>query len=186
MTHQTFSAAGPNSAQACAEKSTLLPMLADHFGAVEALHRDSFGPGRFARTAFRLREAASTMMECSFTAWDNQNLVGTVTMSHILIGAQRGALLGPLAVAEGKRDAGIGRALLQAATQSAFAAGHSFVLLVGDAPYYAPFGYAPVAFGFLQMPGPVDPARLLLARNPGASAPIPMGKVCGLLVEERL
>jgi predicted N-acetyltransferase YhbS len=53
--------------------------------------------------------------------------------------------------------------------EAAKAAGHCIVLLVGDAPYYARFGFNPVPKGKLDMPGPVDPARLLAAELvPGA------------------
>ena len=55
------------------------------------------------------------------------------------------------------------------ALDAAKAAGHGLVLLVGDQPYYARFGFFPVPKGKLDMPGPVDPARLLAAEVvPGA------------------
>ena len=40
------------------------------------------------------------------------------------------------------------------------------IILVGDAPYYARVGFAPIAPGRIRFPGPVNPARILgLALN---------------------
>ncbi|MEM1289142.1 MAG: N-acetyltransferase [Pseudomonadota bacterium] len=133
---------------------------------IALLHAEVFGPGRFARTAFRLRETAPLLREHCFCARLDDGLVGAVSISKISVGDTRLALLGPLAVKTAYRDAGIGRALLARATQSVFDAAMPGVLLVGDAPYYAAAGYQPVRPGSIQMPGPVDPMRLLLARNP--------------------
>lgn len=134
-----------------------------------------FGPGRFARTAFRLREGAAPLDACSFVALSRGDLVGAVTLSAIAVGATQGALLGPLAVLPEAREKGIGRALLAKATERAFVGGLPFVLLVGDAPYYAPYGFQTVPFGNITMPGPVDPARLLIALNPSLRAGVPSG-----------
>jgi predicted N-acetyltransferase YhbS len=51
------------------------------------------------------------------------------------------------------------------------AEGFALVILVGDMPYYARFGFKPVSPGQIVLPGPVDPARLLaLELVPGALA----------------
>ena len=41
--------------------------------------------------------------------------------------------------------------------------GHRLVLLVGDEPYYGKCGFKRIPAGLVVMPGPVDPARLLVA-----------------------
>jgi predicted N-acetyltransferase YhbS len=57
------------------------------------------------------------------------------------------------------------------ALEAARGAGHGLVLLVGDQPYYERFGFKPVPKGKLDLPGPVDPARLLAVElTPGALA----------------
>jgi predicted N-acetyltransferase YhbS len=61
------------------------------------------------------------------------------------------------------RERGIGKALLERALQEARARGHKLVLLVGDEPYYGRVGFRKIAKGVATMPGPVDPARLLVA-----------------------
>ena len=58
---------------------------------------------------------------------------------------------------------GIGARLMEHALDVARAQGHRLVVLVGDEPYYARFGFRRVPFGQVTLPGPVDPARLLVA-----------------------
>jgi predicted N-acetyltransferase YhbS len=137
--------------------------------AILHLHERAFGPGRFARTAFRLREGVPERLDLSFAALVGTLLVGSVRMSPILAGGERALALGPLAVEPAFEGRGIGAALMTRALEAARADGHGLVLLVGDEPYYARFGFAPVPKGRLDMPGPVDPARLLVAELvPGA------------------
>jgi predicted N-acetyltransferase YhbS len=45
--------------------------------------------------------------------------------------------------------------------EAARKAGHKLVILVGDEPYYGPFGFQMVAPGSMVMPAPVDPRRML-------------------------
>ncbi|NNM71737.1 GNAT family N-acetyltransferase [Enterovirga aerilata] len=137
--------------------------------AILHLHERAFGPGRFARTAFRLREGVPVRLDLSFAALVGTLLVGSVRMSPILAGREQALALGPLAVEPAFEGRGIGAALMERALQAAREAGHGLVLLVGDQPYYARFGFEPVPKGRLEMPGPVDPARLLAAELvPGA------------------
>ncbi|MBV9075883.1 MAG: N-acetyltransferase [Methylobacteriaceae bacterium] len=153
--------------------------------AIERLHERAFGPGRYARTAFRLRERAAPLPELCFTALVGTLLVGSVKMCPIEIGpgpegGRHPALaLGPLAVEPAFEGRGIGAALMARALDAATARGDTLVILVGDAPYYARFGFTPVPLGKLAMPGPVDPSRLL-ARElvPGALARV-RGRVTG-------
>lgn len=145
---------------------------------VSALHERVFGPGRFARTAFRLREKAAPLLSLSLVAEEAGTLIGAVSMSRITVGDMRGVLLGPLAVLPEKRDVGVGKALLFQAVEAAHQSGEPFVLLVGDLPYYAPAGFTVVPFGAMTMPGPVDPSRLLIAMNESVDA-LPSGAVRG-------
>lgn len=136
--------------------------------AILHLHERAFGPGRFARTAFRLREGVPERLDLSFSALVGTLLVGSVRMSPILLGRETALALGPLAVEPAFEGRGVGAALMGRALQAAKEAGHALVLLVGDQPYYARFGFSPVPKGRLAMPGPVDPARLLVAElTPG-------------------
>ncbi|MGD9738002.1 MAG: GNAT family N-acetyltransferase [Bauldia sp.] len=136
---------------------------------IEALNETVFGPGRFVRTAYRLREGVPADRDLSFIAEADGVLVGSVRLTPILIGGKPGILLGPLCVDAGWRGRGCGKALMRAAVEAARIHGHALVLLVGDEPYYWPFGFRRVPPAVLTMPGPVDPARLLVAELvPGA------------------
>jgi predicted N-acetyltransferase YhbS len=130
--------------------------------AIERLHERTFGPGRYAKSAYRLREGADHLLDLSFIARIGTLLVGSVRLSPIRIGASQALLLGPLTVEPPFRARGIGSALMSHALDAARRAGHRLVVLVGDEPYYGKSGFKRAPKGRLVMPGPVDPARLLV------------------------
>ena len=130
---------------------------------IERLHERTFGPGRYSRTAFRIREGAGHLLELSFTARIGTLLVGSVRLTPVRIGTTAALLLGPLTVEPPFRKRGIGLALMQRALAEARQRGHRLVVLVGDEPYYARAGFRRIDKGQARMPGPVDPARLLVA-----------------------
>ncbi|MET0315131.1 MAG: N-acetyltransferase [Hansschlegelia sp.] len=133
----------------------------DDAPAIERLQERAFGPGRYARSAYRLREGVDPVAGLSFTARVGAMLVGSNRMSPILIGDAPALLLGPLVVDPAFRSRGIGAALIAASVQAAEAAGHALVMLVGDEPYYGRLGFSRIPDGLVEMPGPVDPARML-------------------------
>src|ERR1700677_1884127 len=141
----------------------ILPETPDEAAAIERLHERTFGPGRFAKTAYRLREQATHRLDVSFTARTGTLLVGSVRLSPIRIGETKALLLGPLTVEPAFRERGVGLALIERALKEAGAKGRRLVILVGDEPYYGKAGFKPVPPGRAIMPGPVDPARLLVA-----------------------
>ena len=148
---------------------TILPETADDATAIERLHERTFGPGRYAKTAYRLRERVAHRLDVSFTARIGTLLVGSVRLSPVRIGATKALLLGPLTVEPVFRDRGVGQALIERALKEAKAKGHRLVILVGDEPYYGKCGFKPIPPGRAAMPGPVDPARILVAElEPGA------------------
>ncbi|HXZ46873.1 MAG TPA: N-acetyltransferase [Pseudolabrys sp.] len=142
---------------------TILPETAADAVAVERLHERTFGPGRFARTAFRIREGRAHALDLSFTARIGTLLVGSVRLTQICIGNTPALLLGPLTVEPPFRSHGVGTALVKRALKEAEAKGHRLVVLVGDEPVYAKSGFKKIPKGQVKMPGPVDPARLLVA-----------------------
>lgn len=141
----------------------ILAETADDAMAIDRLHERTFGPGRYARTAYRIREGVAHRFDLSFTARVGTLLVGSVRLSSIRIGEIPALLLGPLTVEPPFRDRGIGINLIERALAEAKAAGHRLVVLVGDESYYARCGFKGIPKGVATMPGPVDPKRLLVA-----------------------
>src|SRR6188474_3169748 len=141
---------------------TILTEKPEDAAAIDRLHERTFGPGRYARTAYRIREGVTHDLALSFTARIGTLLVGSVRLSPIRIGDTKALLLGPLTVEPPFRGRGIARALIDRALRDVKAQGHRLVVLVGDEPYYGKCGFKRVPKGRATMPGPVDPARLLV------------------------
>jgi predicted N-acetyltransferase YhbS len=141
---------------------TILAETAADAPAIERLHERTFGPGRYAKSAYRIREGAGHRLDLSFTARVGTLLVGSVRLTPVRIGAAKALLLGPLTVEPPFRERGIGQALIERALAAAKQQGHRLVLLVGDEPYYGKSGFRRIAKGQVSMLGPVDPARLLV------------------------
>jgi predicted N-acetyltransferase YhbS len=138
--------------------------------AIETMQRLAFGPGAYARAAFRVREQAPHLPELSFVTERDGELIASVRLTPIAVGERHGLLLGPLVVDPAYKNQGFGKALMRLSVDEARNAGWRFIILVGDQPYYWPFGFRPLPRGTVQMPGPVDPERLLVAElSPGAA-----------------
>jgi predicted N-acetyltransferase YhbS len=142
---------------------SILPETPEDALPIERLHERTFGPGRYAKTAYRLRERVAHRLDVSFTARTGTLLVGSVRLSPVRIGETKALLLGPLTVEPAFRERGVGQALIERALKEAAAKGERLVILVGDEPYYGKCGFKRVPPGRATMPGPVDPARLLVA-----------------------
>jgi predicted N-acetyltransferase YhbS len=141
---------------------TISPETADDAAAIERLHERTFGPGRVAKTAYRIREGIGHQPELSFTARIGTLLVGSVRLTPIRIGTTKALLLGPLTIEPPFRERGIGQRLIERALAEAKARGHRLVVLVGDEPYYGKCGFKHIPKRQATMPGPVDSARLLV------------------------
>jgi len=142
---------------------TILTEKPDDAASIERLHERTFGPGRYARTAYRIRERLGHRLDLSYTARIGTLLVGSVRLTPVRIGETAALLLGPLTIEPPFRDRGIAKALMERALKDAKAQGYRLVVLVGDEPYYARVGFKRVPKGAITMMGPVDPARMLAA-----------------------
>ena len=127
----------------------------------EALLDACFGENRHDRTCQRLRDGRAPAAGLSLSAVREGNLVGTVRLWHVSAGGRPALVLGPLAVDPACRELGIGAALMHQALAAARARGHDAVILLGDAPYYARFGFSAEKTGALVLPGPFERDRLL-------------------------
>ncbi|WOC16905.1 GNAT family N-acetyltransferase [Pseudochrobactrum sp. MP213Fo] len=139
-----------------------------HDAEIEEINASAFGPGRFARAAYRIREGGGHDRDLSFVALSGVQVIASIRMTPIVIGTTPALLLGPLAVRDGWKNRGIGRYLMRQAMEASAKAGHRLSLLVGDEPYYRAFGFVKVDAGKIIMPAPVDPERLLACILPGA------------------
>lgn len=138
----------------------------------EALLDRAMGAGRKRKSSEKLRRGRRDSEGLAFVARNEGGaVVGTVRLWDVRLGDQGGAalLLGPLAVDPAVKSAGIGSALMHHAVAEAARLGHRVILLVGDAPYYARFGFSADKTGRLAMPGPYERDRFLaLELVPGA------------------
>ncbi len=133
----------------------------------DALIARAFGPGRYAKTAERLREGRSRRPDLCVVARHGGRLVGCVRQWPVRVGEADALLLGPIAVDAECRSHGLGAALVRRACEVADAAGFAHIVLVGDEAFFGPMGFA-VARG-VELPGPVD-RRRVLARATGGEA----------------
>lgn len=130
---------------------------------IDDLQAIAFGPGRFARTAFRVRERFPIDPSLSLVAEIDGTTCGSVWMTPISVGGMKGYLLGPLATHPNFRKRGAGKLLAREVSKRALERGEGhFVLLVGDQDYYCPLGWEITTPGAIQFPGPVDTSRVLL------------------------
>jgi predicted N-acetyltransferase YhbS len=134
---------------------------ASDVAAREALLDACFGDNRHTRTCQRLRDGRAPAEGLSLSAVAQGRLVGTVRLWHVSAGGIPALMLGPLAVEASSRQFGVGAALMDHALAAAKARGHRAVILLGDAPYYARFGFSGVKTGELRLPGAFERDRLL-------------------------
>ena len=150
------------------------PMTPADGSAVARLYAHVFGPGQFARTAFRVREANAPDLSLSVVAYRSaaaDRLIGAVMMTPITIGEAPALLLGPIAVDDDLQRNGVGARLMSAAVAAADASGPVPIVLVGDPPFYETFGFRQTSPGQVLFPGPVDPARIMLRPTPEGDPP---------------
>jgi predicted N-acetyltransferase YhbS len=124
---------------------------------VDALVMAAFGPGRYAKTAERIRERAR--LAAGFVARDGDRLIGAVRLWSVEIKGQPALFLGPIAVASDNRSGGLGADLVAACIDYARQCGIGGILLVGDLPYFQRFGFEPAPQ--VRLEGPADPRRVL-------------------------
>ncbi len=151
---------------------TVRPAAPDDLPAIRALQPRAFGPGRFTRSAYRVREGLPLISRFCLVAVAGPELIAAIRFTEVAIGGVGGALLlGPLAVEPEYAGFGHGKRLVAEGLADAKAAGIRLAVLVGNEPYYARFGFVRVPPGQIWLPGPADPMRILAAElAPGAFA----------------
>ncbi|MCQ0987369.1 GNAT family N-acetyltransferase [Jiella marina] len=147
----------------------------DHVPAREALLDAAMSPGRTRKSSETIRRGRLPAEGLAFSATrPDGTLVGTVRLWNVSAGTKNGAdvpalLLGPLAVAPEAQGTGLGGLLMRHAIAEAARLGHGAILLVGDPEYYVRFGFSAQKTGWLAMPGPFEPLRLLALELQGSA-----------------
>jgi predicted N-acetyltransferase YhbS len=149
----------------------LVPLAQVDGDAVERLLDQAFGPGRRARTAYRVRSGTLPIPELSFAAVaEDGSLIGTIQCWPVQLDCDRGGavplvMVGPVAVAPERQQAGIGRALMDRmldAVPGSGVDGRDALMLIGDPEYYGRFfGFTAERTEGWRLPGPFEPRRLL-------------------------
>ncbi|WP_139134875.1 GNAT family N-acetyltransferase [Magnetovibrio blakemorei] len=135
---------------------------AEHGQDIDSLVDLNFGPDRFRKTAYRLRDGLDPLDDLGLVATQGSRLIGTIRFWQVAVqGVSSTLLLGPIAIHPDFHGRGIGRALMNASLENAKAQGWDAVILVGDEPYYRRFGFTRSLVQNLALPGPVDLARFL-------------------------
>ena len=157
---------------------TLIPLDNVDPALIEALLDRAFEPERRQRTAYKLREGTEWLQGLSFAAIDGEEqLVGTIQCWPLALtdAAKDGRvkrhpliMVGPVAVDPGGPGRGFGQALMTAALGALSPEAPLPQVMIGDADYYGRFwGFSAAPTQSWQLPGPHDPARLLVrADNP--------------------
>ncbi|MFC3100872.1 N-acetyltransferase [Altererythrobacter lauratis] len=151
---------------------SLIPLDAVDPAMVEELLDRAFGPGRKARTAYKVRGDAPYLPALSFGLVDEeQMLVATIQAWPVALTDVQGRahpliMVGPVAVLPEKQGEGFGTALMLAQAQALGEIGRQVEplpqVLIGDAPYYGRFGFSADYTGGWTLPGPWEKDRLLL------------------------
>lgn len=130
--------------------------------AIEQIVNTVFGPGRFAKTAYRLREAKDYTHLFGFVTENNfGKIVATVRVAR-LNGYKNTVILGPIAVDLQLRNIGLGMALMQKAEDECCNYPNiNRIILVGDPTYYNKFGFVVDNAKDIMFPGPVNKNRVL-------------------------
>lgn len=150
---------------------SLAPEQPEHAETIEALVAEAFGPDRFHKTVYKLRDGVEPIAELCWVALDEDGkLQASIRYWPISIGGRWPAiLLGPVAVKPEMQGKGMGKALIRRTLALATSLGHRICVLVGDREYYEPFGFVNAPKLSFELPGWVDLDRFQVkALVPGA------------------
>ncbi len=135
---------------------------------VEALFDLCFAPGREALSSYRLRDGVEKVTDLCLVARDEEGiLAAAIRYWPVRVGGRTALLLGPVAVHPTHQGEGLAGLLIRESLILARRLGWERVMLVGDLPYYARFGFRKLQGAM--MPPPTNPDRVLgLELAPGA------------------
>ena len=151
-----------------AQSCTLIPLDAVAPAMVEEVLDRAFGPDRFSRTSYRIRDGMRWLPALSLAALDGEDLlVGTIQCWPVALTDPAGrahplVMVGPVAVVPERQGEGFGKALMLGMLASLDPAAALPQVLIGDPEYYERFGFAAAPCAGWQAPGPYEQRRLLV------------------------
>jgi predicted N-acetyltransferase YhbS len=156
--------------------TTLIPLGQVEPDMIEQVLDRAFGPGRFGRTAYKVREGMDWLPALSFAALDaDELLVGTIQVWPVALTDPEGRrhpmlMVGPVAVVPERQKEGFGKALMLAMLGALDERAPLPQVLIGDEEYYGRFfGFSAAPTGGWDLPGPYEKHRLLVrAADPAA------------------
>jgi len=158
--------------------ASIIPLTQVQPDMIEALLDRTFGPDRFARTAYRIREGTDWLEALSFAALDDDEmLVGTIQVWPVALTDSDGRpypmlMIGPVAVLPEQQGDGFGKAMMLATLEAIGDNDALPQMLIGDPDYYDRFfGFSASHTQGWHCPGPNDPARLLVRTSNPAILP---------------
>lgn len=148
--------------------ANLIPLADIDPALIERVLDAAFGPDRFARTAYKVREGTDWLPTLSFAALDADDmLAGTIQCWPVALTDPSGRrhpmiMVGPVAVLPDLQGAGFGKALVTASLTAIDPRAPLPQVMIGDADYYGRFfGFSAANTSGWKLPGPWEPARLL-------------------------
>jgi predicted N-acetyltransferase YhbS len=148
----------------------------EHAGAIETLLDAAFGADRHRKISYSYRNDVDKVVGLCLVALEDDALVATIRYWPVTIGDTPSLLLGPIAVAESHRKAGLGGKLIRCSLGRAATIGYRSVILVGDEAYYGRFGCSPAGRHGIIMPRE-NPARVLALSLPSNRDALPSGPI---------
>ncbi|MCT2399404.1 GNAT family N-acetyltransferase [Novosphingobium mangrovi (ex Huang et al. 2023)] len=160
--------------QTSPDTATIIPLDNVDPALVEQLLDRAFEPERRTRTAYKVREGVDYLPALSFAALDAaEMLVGTIQCWPVALTDPDGRahpliMVGPVAVVPDRQGEGFGQALMSASLSGVDSRAPLPQVMIGDADYYGRFwGFTNEHTAGWDLPGPFDPARLLVrCENP--------------------
>lgn len=115
----------------------------DDIAAIREVNRLAFGQGLEGQVVDALRANGGVVL--SLVAVSDGKIVGHILYSPAVVGAFRGAALGPMAVLPDYQRQGLGSQLVTTGNRRIGEAGHPFVIVLGHPQFYPRFGFTPAS-----------------------------------------
>ena len=158
--------------------SDIRKKIQSDYDTIENLLNKTFGPGRYARSVYRLRENKPYLDDYSYVYSSNGRTLASISFCETLINnSYTGLLLGPLAVEPNQVGKGYGKNLVKYSLDKiSINSQIYFIIVVGEYDYYKEFGFNKLDNHFVFY-GPVNKNRVLIKINKSEMKLKDMGEI---------